>query len=51
MVGWLLAQADSAHGGTLETANTAYLLSLATTGLTDHVDLVGTYGGIPYTGP
>ena len=50
MVGWLIAQADSAHIGTLETANMAYLLDLAGGKITGSVDLVGAYHGTAYTG-
>ena len=50
MVGWLIAQADAAHVGVLETANMAYLLDLGMGKIAAAVDLVGVYHGTPYAG-
>ena len=50
MVGWLISQADSAHIGTLETANMSYLLDLGAGKISGSVDLVGVYHGVPYSG-
>ena len=50
MVGWLIAQSDSQHVGTLETANAAYLSDLALGKIVGPIDLIGTYHGTPYTG-
>ena len=50
MVGWLMAEAVKADVGTYATANDAYLVDLMDGVAPYAVNLVGTYGGIPYTG-
>lgn len=50
MVGWLLAEATKADAGSLVTANMMYLNDLADGDAPYSVDLIGVYGGIPYTG-